>query len=45
MKKAVLFDFDGVIIDSSEVQKYAFKESYYQITKKYVTDKMLEDFF
>lgn len=28
MKKAIIFDFDGVIINSSEVQKQAFLESY-----------------
>ncbi len=28
MKKAVVFDFDGVIIDSLDVQKQAFTESY-----------------
>lgn len=28
MKKGIVFDFDGVIINSTEIQRYAFLESY-----------------
>lgn len=43
--KVVCFDLDGVIIHSSEVQRYAFSESYHQATGKTVREEMIQDFF
>ena len=34
MKKTVIFDFDGVVIDSHEVQKKALAESFYAVVGK-----------
>jgi AHBA synthesis associated protein len=42
MKKIVIFDLDGVIIDSYELQRYAYNESYKQI--EVINKKPLPDF-
>lgn len=45
MNKAACFDFDGVIINSTEVQRHAFKESYYAVTGKNAEEKLIQEFF
>lgn len=45
VKKVVCFDFDGVIIHSSEVQRYAFATSYQEATGRVADEGLLEQFF
>lgn len=43
--KVVCFDFDGVVIHSSEVQRYAFSESYYQVMGEVAGEEKIQEFF
>ena len=43
--KVVCFDFDGVVIHSSEVQRYAFSESYYQLMGEVPGEEKIQEFF
>jgi len=45
VNKVVCFDFDGVIISSSKVQRHAFNESYHEIMGKNADDVLIEEFF
>lgn len=44
MKKAVCFDFDGVIINSTEIQRYALEKSYLKVIGKKPDKNMFQEF-
>lgn len=45
LKKAVCFDFDGVIIDSSEIQREALKKSYLKVIGNELREEKINEFF
>ncbi len=44
MKKAVCFDFDGVIINSTNIQRYALEKSYLKVVGKKPDEKRFQEF-
>lgn len=44
MRKVVCFDFDGVIINSTNVQRYALEKSYYKVFGKALDEKVFQQF-